>query len=95
MVHDLPDRPTIGSVRRIELLVREVLDGVSQLSRQAGDFVDRGCPLLRGHRSTPLEAAHRVAELFEVSCHRLLLFTNAVSGRTDSVGERVDEVVDA
>src|ERR1019366_9709222 len=50
VVHNLPDRPAAGTIRRIELLLREAGDGVTQGFRRGRDLSDCAGALSRSER---------------------------------------------
>jgi hypothetical protein len=59
----LPNSPTFGPIRRIELRVVEPTNGGSQIRRRCGNGIDGGSAFRPGERCRSLEAADRVAKI--------------------------------
>lgn len=67
MVHDLPNGPAVGTIRRVELRIVETANGGAQFRRRRGDRIDGGATLGLGEGRRSLESAHRVAKIFHGS----------------------------
>ena len=54
VVHKLPNSPSLGAIRCIELRVVEATNGGAQIRRRCGDGVDGGSAFRLGERRRPL-----------------------------------------
>jgi len=61
---DLPHRPPIGAIGRVELRFGQAGDGGAKFRRRLGNGVDRGATLFRFELRGSLETADGISKIF-------------------------------